>query len=80
MQRKSALTTREMADAKRQLLEIEAQRLEADTQTLVETKQAIVREQAECAAGAVQRATSANMTHEVIGRLTQPSASVAKAQ
>ena len=52
----------------------------AYTRTLVATKQAFVLEQAESAAGAVQRATSANMTHEVIGRLTQPSGSVAKAQ
>ena len=79
MQHKTALATREMADAKRRLLEAEAQRLEADTQTLVATKQAIELEQAESAAGAVQRAASANITHEVIGRLTQPSASVVKA-
>ena len=74
VQRKTALTTREMAEAKRQLVELESQRLQADTDTLVATRRAIDAEHAETAAGAVQRATSANMTHQVIGRLTQPSA------
>ena len=68
-----------MAAAKRQLLDLEMVRLEADTQTLVATKQAIEAEKKESAAGAVQRSTSATMTHAVLGRLAQPSAAPAKA-
>ena len=79
MQRKAALATREMADAKQHLLDLESRRIEADTATLMAARQAIRLEQVESAAGAVQRATSATMTHQVIGRLTQPSAAPVKA-
>ena len=78
-QRKSALTTKEMADAKRQLAQLEAARLEADTLTLVATKQAIEAEKTESAAGAEQRSNSASITHAVLGRMTQPSAAPVKA-
>ena len=78
VQHKSAVATRDMADAKRQLAELETARLAADTETLVATRQAIAQENAESAANAVERASSATMTHQVIGRLTQPSAAPAK--
>ena len=72
MQRKSALTTKEMADARRELVALEARRLEADTRTLMVTRHAIDEEKRESATGAAQRSTSATMTHQVLGRLTAP--------
>ena len=72
MQRKVALTTQAMAEAKQQLLELETGRHAADRRALAATGEAVAQRSSE----AKQRAASETITREVIGRLlTQPSSS-----
>ena len=75
MQRKVALTTQAMAEARVQLLELETGRHAADRRALAATGEAVAQGTAE----ARQRAASETITREVIGRLlTQPSSAPSK--
>jgi hypothetical protein len=75
MQRKVAMTTRAMAEARQQLLELETGRHAADRRALAATGEAVAQRVSE----ARQRAASATITREVIGRLlTQPSSAPSK--
>ena len=77
MQRRTAATTQQMADARRELLELETKRLEEQAAELSATEDAVNERKAE----ARQRAASENITREVLGRLKkQPSAQQAAAR
>jgi hypothetical protein len=72
MQRKVAMTTQAMAEARQQLLEIETGRHAAERRALAATGEAVAQRMAE----AKQRDASESITREVIGRLlTQQSSS-----
>ncbi len=77
MQRRTAATTRQMADARRELLALETQRLEEQAAELSATEDVIDERKAE----ANQRMASENITREVLGRLKKlPSAQQAAAR
>jgi hypothetical protein len=77
MQRKSLLATQEMAEAKRRLVELESVRQEVQVTELGALREQIDALQAE----AKQRAESADLAREVLGRFSQlPSAAQAAAR
>ena len=77
MQRKTAATTLQMADARRELLALETKRLEEQAAELSATEDAINDRKAE----ARQRAASENITRDVLERLKKlPSAQQAAAR
>jgi hypothetical protein len=77
MQRRTAATTQQMADARRELLALETKRLEEQAAELSATEDAVNERKAE----ARQRTASENITREVLGRLkNMPSAQQAAAR
>jgi hypothetical protein len=67
MQRKTALATQEMADAKKRLVELESARQEEQVAELAALREQIEARQAE----AKQRAESEDLAREVLGRFSQ---------
>jgi choline dehydrogenase-like flavoprotein len=77
MQRKTLQATQEMAEAKRRLIELEAGRQDEQVEELGALREQIDALQAE----AKQRAESADLAREVLGRFSQlPSAQQAAAR
>jgi hypothetical protein len=67
MQRRTALATQEMADAKKRLVELESARQDEQVAELAALREQIEARQAE----AKQRAESEDLAREVLGRLSQ---------
>jgi hypothetical protein len=67
MQRKTALATQEMADAKKRLVELESARQDEQVAELAALREQIEARQAE----AKQRAESEDLAREVLGRFSQ---------